>query len=174
MAPAPVASGGLQAQIEELQRSLQPMAKPKVAQAPNEQAPAEPTGLVGLVEHLLDLRAKVTTIDQRLDANETFAKSVAATHAPLEKELPQVDNSAQQLSQQSLGDDRATIEQRKNDFENLLNQRKMLGTALLPVTKQEVMLRATSTISGNGAAQVLRTAAAVLHTLVLRLSGSCW
>ncbi len=164
-------SGGLQAQIEELQRSLQPMAKPKVAQATNEQAPAEPTGLVGLVEHLLDLRAKVTTIDQRLDASETFAKTVAAAHAPLEKELLQVDNTAQQLSQQSLGDDRTTIEQRKKDFENLLNQRKMLGAALLPLTKQEVMLRRYVDNLGQWRAQVLQHIRSVLHALVLRLAG---
>ncbi len=164
-------SSGLQAQVEELQRSLQTTATPKVAQPPNQQAPAEPTGLVGLVEHLLDLRTKAGTIDQRLDATRTFAKSVAATRAPLEKDLQQIDNSAQQLSQQALGDDRATIEQRKNDFETLLNHRKMLETALLPVTKQEVMLQRYIDNLGQWRGQVLRHGRTVLHTLILRLSG---
>ena len=162
---------GLQAQIVELQRSLQPIAKPKLAQVTKDQAPAEPTGLVGLVEHLLELRTKVTTIDQRQGGTEAFAKTVTSTRAPLEKDLLQLDATAQQLSQQSLDDDRTTLEQSKKDFEDLLNHRKILGAALLPLTKQEVMLRRYDDNLGQWRAQVMRHSRGVLHALILRLAG---
>lgn len=162
---------GLQTQIVELQRSLQPIAKPKLAQVTKDQAPAEPTGLVGLVEHLLELRTKVTTIDQRQGGTEAFAKTVTSTRAPLEKDLLQLDATAQQLSQQSLDDDRTTLEQSKKDFEDLLNHRKILGAALLPLTKQEVMLRRYDDNLGQWRAQVMRHSRGVLHALILRLAG---
>lgn len=165
------ASSSLQAQIDELQRSMQAVAKPKVTQNASQQAPAEPTGLVELGEHLLDLRTKVGMIDQRLDATETFAKSVASTRAPLEKSLLEIDNTAQQLSQQSLGDNRTTIEQRKKEFQTLIKRRKMLGAALLPLTKQEVILHRYTDSLGQWRAQVLRHSRSVLHALILRLAG---
>ena len=167
--PASPASS-LQAQIDELQRSMQPEAKPK-PQASVEAQSSEPNGIIGLSEHLFELRGKVATIDQRVDATAAFAKSVSATHAPLAKNLQEIDKNAEQLTQLALGDDRTTIEQRKMDFEQLIKRRKLLSAALLPLTKQQVVLRRYADNLGQWRKQVLRHTTDVLHALLLHLAG---
>ena len=72
----------LQAQIDELQRSMQTVAKPKVAATANQQAPAEPTGLVELGEHCRICEPKSELSISDLTATEAFGKTVAVTRAP--------------------------------------------------------------------------------------------
>jgi small-conductance mechanosensitive channel len=162
-------ASGLQAQIDELRRSLQLEAKPNAQSSANNQS--EPAGIIGLGEHLLELRTKYTTLDQRESATDAFARSVVAAHAPLEQQMVSIDKQAGQLAQLAVGDDRTTIEQRKKDFEQLIAQRKLLGAALLPLTKQQVLLRRYTDNLGQWRGQVMRHSRNVLQALLLHLAG---
>ncbi len=161
----------LQAQIDELQREWQAESKVKAQAAAKEQPSAEPNGIIGLAGHLLELQSKAATIDQRLDATRNFAASVVRTRAPALHLLQQIDNNAQQLTRQALGNDLATIEQRKKDFEQLIEQRKLLSTVLLPLTKQEVVLNRYTDNLKQWRQQALGHATDVLHALLLHLAG---
>ena len=163
-------TNGLQAQIDALRHSLQPQAKPKVQPAAGHET-VEPTGLVGLAEHLLDLRTKVTTIEQRQDSTQSFAKVVVRTRASLGKVLTSIDASAQQLTQLALSNDSTNIAERKKQFEQLITQRKLLGAALLALSKQNLLLSRYTDNLAQWRSQVLRQNNAVLHALLVRVGG---
>jgi small-conductance mechanosensitive channel len=166
-------SNSLQAQVDELRRSLQTEAnvKPKPQQPAPGKEVVEPNGLIGLGEHLIDLRTKVNTIDQRQDGTTNFAKLVARTRMALEQSLIAVDNSAQQLSRLALGSDRATIEQRKKDFEQLITRRKLVGASLLALTKQHLLLNRYTDNLGQWRRLVMRHSSQVLQALLVHLGG---
>ncbi len=161
----------LQAQIDELERASQVGVKAKPPSTANEQQGPEPSSIIGLAEHLLELQSKVATIDQRRDSTASFAAAVVRARAPGLRLLQQIENDAQQLTRQALGNDRATIEQRKKDFEQLLQRRKLLATVLLPLSKQEVVLNRYTENLGQWRQQVVRHATAVTHALLLHLAG---
>lgn len=167
-------TNSLQAQIDALRHSLQPeQDKPKtqpVAPVATHEI-AEPTGLVGLAQHLLDLRTKITTIEQRQDGTQSFIKVAVATRASLEKALKSLDDSAQQLTQLALSNDTTNIADRKKQFEQLIAQRKLLGTALVALTKQNLLLRRYQDNLAEWRGQVLRHSSEVLHALLVRLGG---
>jgi len=164
-------TGTLQAQIDELRRSIQTDAKPKVAQVSPAQERLEPNGPVGLAEHLLELRNKVATLEQRQNGTESFAKLVARTRQPLEQQLTSIDNSVQQLSQLALGNDRTNIEQRKKDFEQLIKRRKLLGPVLLALAEQNMLLTRYRDNLNQWRKQVLRHSNDVLQALLVHLGG---
>ncbi len=164
-------NGNLEAQIDELRRSLQAEAKSKVRQPGERPEPVEPQGLVGLAEHLLDLRTKFATLDQRQSGTETFLKLVARTRGALEQGLASVDSRAQQLSRLAMANDRTSLEQRRKDFEQLISRRKMLDAALLPLTKQEMLLRRYADNLVQWRAQVLRHSKQVLQALLVHVAG---
>jgi small-conductance mechanosensitive channel len=166
-------TNSLQAQIDALRHSLQPEAKPKAqpaATAPIREA-AEPTGLVGLVEHLFALRSKITTIEQRQDGTRSFVKVAARARTSLEKALKSIDDSAQQLTQLALSNDATNIADRKKQFEQLIARRKLLGTALVALTKQNLLLRRYEDNLAQWRAQVLGHSNQVLHALLVRVGG---
>jgi small-conductance mechanosensitive channel len=161
----------LQAQIDELQRSWQSDAKLKPQAAAQQQQASEPNGIVGLAQHLLDLQGKVQTIDQRLEATASLSSTVIHARSRALLPLGQIDTEAEQLTREALGDDRATIEQRKKDFEQLIQRRKLLTPVLLPLTKQEVVLGRYLQNLKQWRQQVMRHATDVLHALLLHLGG---
>jgi small-conductance mechanosensitive channel len=160
-------SGTLQAQIDELRHSLQPETK-KTASAKD---PVEPAGLVGLGEHLLDLRNKINTLEQRQDDTQAFMELVMRTRVPLQHGLTAIDSSAEQLTQAALTNDRTDIEQRKKEFQELITRRKLIGAALLPLTKQLMLLRRYNDNVAQWQAQVVRHTGEVLRTLLMHVGG---
>ncbi|HEY2107947.1 MAG TPA: mechanosensitive ion channel family protein [Candidatus Binataceae bacterium] len=166
-------TNSLQAQIDALRHSLQPETKPKTEPAaPAVATPAaEPTGLVGLAEHLLEIRTKITTLEQRQDDTKSFAKLVANTSASQGHVLASIDTSAQQLTQLALSNDSTNIAERKQQFVQLITQRKLLGTALLALTKQNLLLRRYIDNLAQWRSQVLRHNNQVLHALLMRVGG---
>ncbi len=164
-------TNSLQAQIDALRHTLQPEAKAKAQPAAAGHEASEPNGLVGLAEHLLDLRTKVTTIEQRQDSTQSFAKVVVRTRASLEQVLTSIDASAQQLTRLALSNDRTNIDDRKKQFEQLITRRKLLGTGLLALTKQNLLLRRYADNLVQWRNQVLRHNNQVLHALLVHVTG---
>src|SRR5579885_918772 len=101
----------LQAQIDELRRSVQAEAKKPPAGEAKEHG--EPAGPVGLAEHLLDLRNKLSTLDQRQDATQALLELTLRTRGPLERALVSIEDSARQLTRAALSNDRTDLDQRK-------------------------------------------------------------
>ncbi len=158
----------LQAQIDELRHSLEAEAKPKAA-APKEAA--EPSGLVGLAQHLLELHAKTAALDQRQDGTAALTATVTRTRAPLEHALVSIDSDARRLAQAALGNDRTSIEQRKQQFEQLIKRRKLVAAALLPLTKQAMLLRRYSDNLMQWRRQVARHTQQTLQALLVHVGG---
>ena len=167
-------SNTLQAQIEALRHSLRPEEQSKAplkAAGSVSTALAEPTGLVGLVQHLLDLHTRMTAIEQRQDDTQSFIKISVRTRAALEQELKSLDDTAQKLTQLSLTDDTTNIADRKKQFEQLIAQRKLLGTALVALSKQNLLLQRYTDNLGQWHEQVGRHNSETLHALLVRLGG---
>ncbi|GEM_PF-950926 len=161
-------NGTLQAQIDELRHSLQPDTK-KSAGAPKD--PVEPAGLVGLAEHLIELHNKISILEQRQEDTQALLDLVLRTRVPLQHGLMAIDDSAQRLTHAALSDDRTDIEQRKKEFQDLINRRKLIGAALLPLTKQMMVLRRYQDNLAQWEAQVQRHTTQVLRTLLMHVGG---
>jgi small-conductance mechanosensitive channel len=162
-------TGTLQAQIDELRRSVQAEAKKPPAGAAKEHG--EPAGPVGLAEHLLDLHNKLSTLDQRQDATQALLELTLRTRAPLERALVSIEDSARQLTRAALSNDRTDLDQRKKQFQELIGRRKLIGTALLPLTKQAMLLRRYNENLVQWQNQVQRHANEVLRTLLMHVGG---
>jgi small-conductance mechanosensitive channel len=164
-----VQNGTLQAQIDELRRSVQAEAKKPLAGAAKEHN--EPAGIVGVAGHLLDLRNKLSILDQRHDATQALLDLTLRTRAPLERALVSTDDSAQQLTRAALSNDRTDIDQRKKQFQELIRRRKLIGAALLPLTKQVMLLRRYNDNLVQWQNQVQRHTNEVLRTLLMHVGG---
>jgi small-conductance mechanosensitive channel len=164
-------TNSLQSQIDELRNSLKNEAKPKAQ--PTAQAPAavEPNGLVGLVEHLIELHTKGAVLAQREAGTGSFARLVAEAREPLEKDLLSLDSNVQQLAQASLGNDTTDIEQSKKEFEQLINQHKLIGNALVPLTKQLLLLQRYGDNLAQWQKQIQRQTRQDLQALVVHAGG---
>jgi small-conductance mechanosensitive channel len=161
----------LQSQVDELRKSLENENKPKAQATPVPPPPLEPNGLVTLAQRLLDLHAKAIVLDQRQAGTGSFAKLVVSTRLPLEKALLSLDASVQQLAQAAIANNQTDIQQSKNQLDQLISQRKLIDTALLPLSKQTMLLQRYNDNLAQWDNQVSRESKQGLQALALHLGG---
>lgn len=136
------ASGGnLLGQITELQRSVPGFESGTVnmAMAPrNTATPArrpQPSGLVGLIEDLLDLRRKMNTLDDGISRTDTIERSSADLRRPLVATLAAMAKQGDEAVVNSS----STGTSEKDRLEALTAQFKQLSGVVLPLGKQAVL-----------------------------------
>jgi len=139
---SPDQSGSLSAQIDELEHSISDSTKKALA-LPVETAlapHAEPTGILSLITELIGLSNKLDALEQ----NTALAKALSARAAAVRKSIlgaiTSLDASGSALAQGASAGDVATLKDRKQAFENLLEQHKLLSAAALPLSKQILLL----------------------------------
>ena len=134
-------NGGLSAQIDELDHSISNTSKKTPAPAETSLvASAEPTGISGLVSELFALSNKLDALEQ----NRALARALSARAAGVRKSIiaaiVTLDARGNALAQGAGAADLASLKDRKQAFENLLDEHKLLSAAALPVSKQIVLL----------------------------------
>jgi len=135
-------NAGLMGQIDELDHSISDSSKKGLA-LPDDTAlgtTPEPSGILGLITELISLSNKLDALDQ----NRALAQALSARAAGVRKSvintIASLDAQGSALAEGAGAADIAALKNRKQAFENLLDQHKLLSAAALPLSKQIVLL----------------------------------
>lgn len=177
-------ASGLRAQIEALARSAPSEAStaPAAAEknsARSSQSSAEagatasnqaPSGIWAMAAELFDLSGKMRSIDQRMQSTDALAAKAKDLRAPLINGLKQFSQRGDTLAQQADTAGPSALAQMKKDLDALTAQFRQTSAAVLPLSKQAVLLGLYKTSLTNWESTVKTRYRAVLRSLVLRLA----
>ena len=177
---------GLSGQIDALERGVPQLnapakgaaavsqAAPPVAAAtarPADQSlPASDNGLLGTIETLIGLERERSTLADRINETLQLAAAIDAARAPLIARLRELNASADAMAAQPGGDDLAASRARKQQFDNLIKRHKAITDALVPLTKQGVVLQLYVANLRQWSGAVDQRSANQLRRLIIRLS----
>ncbi len=147
-------TSSLRGQIDALAHTVSPevAGSTKVAasnsstSAPSPPAPAvsaskpEPTGIWGLTADLFSLSGKVHTISDRMKATDSLAEAGKQLRNPLIARLTDLTKQGDTIAQQADTADANTLAQQKKQLDSLTAQFKQLSAAVLPLSKQSILL----------------------------------
>jgi small-conductance mechanosensitive channel len=138
---APDQNAGLLGQIDELERSISDSSKKTLAPAEPALVPSiEPTGILGLVTELFALSNKLDALEQNRALAQALSTRAAGVRKSILAVITALDARGNSLAQGPGGADIASLKDRKQAFENLLDEHKMLSATALPLSKQIVLL----------------------------------
>jgi small-conductance mechanosensitive channel len=171
-------SGGLQAQVEELARTV-PAASTSLKQ-PSGQNPAapvavtsksepEPSGILSLVTDLLALRRKITTLNQAEDFTDGMLQSQKAMMRPLVGSMRALAKQGDILANQPDSTDPAVLADQKKQLDTMTAQFKQLSASVVPLAKEGILLNLYKRTVANWRDTVRSQYNAELKGLVLRL-----
>ena len=146
-------SGSLQAQIEELARTLpgvatesKPASGTSVATTPPAAAAAQTSeksnngGLLAVFSDVVTLRRKLGTLDSGLELTDSISNLSQAIRAPLVKDLRELTQRGDALTSEPDSTDPSVAAQHRAAVNQLTSEYKMLSSALLPLGKQALLL----------------------------------
>ena len=180
-------AGTLQAQIEELARTVPAVAETtkepgtaansssgssatSVALASQEHR-AGPAGVLALISDLFSLRRKIGALDDNLRLTDSLAQSAKALRAPLGAKISELTQKGDAIAAQPDSTDPAVLAQQRKDLDELTSQYKQLSAALLPLGKQSILLDVYKRSSVNWRNAVESQYETELKGLLLRLAG---
>ncbi|HEY2524634.1 MAG TPA: mechanosensitive ion channel domain-containing protein, partial [Candidatus Binataceae bacterium] len=182
----PGQGAGLSAQIDALERGIPQLSAPSKAAAAVPAAiqpaaavatqgagvtpPAPDSGLLGAVEALLQLGKAQDSLDARISETRRLASQAEAARTPLVARLHELNARADALAATPDSDDLAASRVRKQQFDDLIKRHKMIADALLPLTKQDVVLQLYSANLEQWIGTVKRRSDDQLRRLIFRLS----
>jgi small-conductance mechanosensitive channel len=138
---APDQNGGLAAQIDELERSISDANKKTLAPITAALTPSpEPRGISGLASDLFALSTKLDALQQNRVLAQTLSARAATVRKSILAVISSLDARGTQLAQGAGAADLAALKNRKQAFESLLAEHKLLSAAALPLSKQIVLL----------------------------------
>ena len=100
----------------------------------------EPTGIWGLTADLFSLSGKVHTISDRIKATDSLADAGKQRRNPLIARLTDLTKQGDTIAQQADTADANTLAQQKKELDSLTAQFKQLSAAVLPLSKQSILL----------------------------------
>jgi small-conductance mechanosensitive channel len=147
-------TSSLRGQIDALARTLPPevsgyansTSSTTSTPAPSRPAPAvpatkpEPSGLWGLTADLFSLSGKLHTIDDRIKTTQDLANANKQFLDPLVSRLKDLTKQSDVIAQQADNADAQTLAQQKKELDSLTAQFKQLSAAVLPLSKQSILL----------------------------------
>lgn len=147
-------TSSLRGQIDALARTLPPeasgyangsssAASTSAASRPAPAVPAskpEPSGLWGSTADLFSLSGKLHTIDDRIKATQDVADTNKQFLDPLVGRLKDLTKQSDVIAQQADNADAQTLAQQKKELDSLTAQFKQLSAAVLPLSKQSILL----------------------------------
>jgi small-conductance mechanosensitive channel len=134
--------GTLLGQIGELQRTVAPageQSQPATVGSPPG-GTAEPSGLLGNLRILMELMRKSGALEQAISRTAVLRATAEAYRAPIAKSVTSIYDQALDLAKDTSTGDYAAVQQNSNHFQQLAALHKLLVPALLPLTKQDVLL----------------------------------
>lgn len=139
--PATAVTSGLDAQIDELERSVPQLAydKSAAAAAANSNSAAV-FGFFGGFGELLRLTHKDQMLEDSIKATRSLAEVVQRQRVPLLAMLQEIVRQGAAAAAQTRSSDIATLNASKRAFEALMTRHKLIADALLPLSKQQVTL----------------------------------
>ncbi len=166
---------GLEAQIDELERSV-----PETAQQSKVQAPATsmaavpsaaPSGIIGQAGNLTALIRKERMLGDVIDATNALDATAGRLRTPALEALRSIDQQGLKLAAQAGSNDITTVKQNKAEFQKLTEQHKLLSAVLLPLAKQMVLLNLYAANLERWRGLVNQQFNIELRNLILRLAG---
>ncbi len=140
---SPDQSGGLAAQIDELEHSISDSSAKRPTALPAETtfvARAEPTGIFGLTTELIALSSKLDALDQNRTLAQALARRATGVRQSTISLIAGLNARGNALSQGTGTADVATLKDRTKSFESLLEEYQLARDAALPLSKQIVLL----------------------------------
>lgn len=170
----------LKSQIEDLARTLPPsVSEPanskesEPEQVSTAKTPVvnaqQPSGLWGLAADWVRLSRKQSRIRQEMASTDQLKQNSQALRTPLVNSLKQLIQSGQQITQTNTADPSA-LSQEKQNLDALTAQFKQVSSALLPLSKQQVVLDLYKRSLGNWRDAVRSESHEVLRGLLIRLA----
>src|ERR1700683_2550834 len=134
-------SGSLDSQIDELEHSISASSKKTLATpADTLVASKEPTGIISLASELLALGTKLDSLDQNQALAQALSERAAAVRKSILHVITSLDARGNALAEGAAAADVAMLKERKQSFDNLLAEHKLLSAAAIPLSKQIVLL----------------------------------
>lgn len=166
------ASRGLDAQIDELARSVQVKAghKGRLDLAVSSPPPA-PSGIMGRIEGLSALDRKSDALSARIAATNALLQAAEQLRAPLGHRLRAINLEAARLAAQLPSGDVATLRATRIRFEQLTASHKLYINAILPLIKQMVILHLYTANLERWHKAVRRQFNVELRSLIIRVVG---
>src|SRR5216683_266945 len=166
---------GLEAQIDEHERSV-----PETAQQSKVQAPAAsmaavpsaaPSGIIGQAGNLTALIRKERMLGDVIDATNALYATAGRLRTPALEALRSIDHQGLKLAAQAGSNDITTVKQNKAEFQKPTEQHKLFSAVLLPLAKQMVLLNLYAANLERWRGLVNQRFNIELRNLILRLSG---
>ncbi len=171
---SPDQSGGLAAQIDELEHSISDSNAKRPAALAGEStfvARAEPTGIFGLSTELIALSNKLDALDQ----NSALAQALAARATGVRQStislIAGLNARGNALSQGTGTADVAILKDRTKSFESLLEEYQLARDAALPLSKQIVLLGIYTNNVGRWHTAIEQRWKKEFRSLVIRMIG---
>ncbi len=173
-APAEGGPGGLAGQIDELERSVPDAERagkqPAASAGPVTQAGvSEPSGIGGIASDLLAMRHKISALDEIVDLTRALGAHAARLRDPLVAELSRIDARGAELARENTAGDIAAFRTRQTELQDLVERHKLASAALLPLSKQSVILGLYVENLGRWRVALERRATADMVRLATRL-----
>ena len=171
---SPDQSGGLAAQIDELEHSISESNAKRPPALPAESTfvtRAEPTGIFGLITELIALSNKLDALDQNSALAQALAARAAGVRQSIISLIAGLNARGNALSQGTGAADVATLKDRKKSFESLLEEHKLASATALPLSKQIVLLGIYTNNVGRWHAAIEQRWNKEFRSLVIRLIG---
>ncbi len=174
---------GLRAKIEALARSV-PAALPEPSgsrtagtsgNAPVYALPAavsprpETTGIWGLAADVFDLSRKSHTLADISKLTDSLAQESKTLRTPLVTKLREMSRRGDRLAKQADSADQVELQAEKKDLDALTKQFKQISEALLPLSKQGILLDLYAKNLANWQDEIKDKYSALLRSLTLRL-----
>jgi small-conductance mechanosensitive channel len=171
---SPDQSGGLAAQIDELEHSISDSSGKRPTALPAEStfvARAEPTGIFGLTTELIALSNKLEALDQNSALAQALAVRAAGVRQSIISLIADLNARGNALSQGTATADVATLKDRTKSFESLLEEYQLARDAALPLSKQIVLLGIYTNNVGRWHAAIEQRWNKEFRSLVIRMIG---
>jgi small-conductance mechanosensitive channel len=167
------AASGLQAQIDELERSAPQAAQPAGTPEPSAArvGATSASGIVGRAETLLALNQKEQNLASRVNETRHLAAIADGLRRSLLAQLTGMNQRAAALATQTASPDITTINRGESEIKQLTRRHDLLVSALLPLSKQLVVLSLYSNNLERWRAAMRQEITADLRDLVIRLGG---
>lgn len=142
----------LRAQIEQLERTVPAVNATKTARDQSSEprtpaqstsaaaSPKQPSGILEIVAELIGLSHKSNSLGEAIELTNSLAESGKDSLTPLVAALKQAAQRGDEISSRPDSTDAAALKQQKDQLDTLVAQYKHYSAAVLPLSKQRVLL----------------------------------
>ncbi|MBV8842963.1 MAG: mechanosensitive ion channel family protein [Bryobacterales bacterium] len=165
-------------QIDQLRATVMPDTDDKAGQftpstAPGSAAHAGPaaSGMIGQAETLIALTQKTQSLDETIDLTQQLAATIDQLRKPLTAQLRQISEQVTALQSSSASNDIAVLKATRRQVEALTRRHKLIVAALLPLSKQQLVLQQYVDNVERWRVAVRQRFTTALRELLIRIAG---